>query len=168
VIFLTVGTTKFSFNRLLRGVDEAMNSLRTKERLVAQIGKSDYEFKYKNTDAFGQIPFNKMIDYLKKARIVITHGGPATIFLVLKHNKNKPLVIPRMKKFGEHVDDHQVYFTELFKKRRLIEVPFSGDKLVFRIVSHLKQPKAVKNMERLLPSKMLIEKLIDYTENIKR
>ena len=41
---------------------------------------------------------------------MITHGGAAAIMLGLKYQK-PVIVMPRLAKYGEHVDDHQLQIT---------------------------------------------------------
>ena len=50
-----------------------------------------------------------MNNLMEKADIIITHGGPATFMNVIANGK-RPVVVPRRKKFGEHVNDHQLDF----------------------------------------------------------
>lgn len=160
MIFLTVGTTKFPFNRLLKAVDEALISLNSKEELIVQKGESNYQFKYPKTQVFKEIPFNKMISYLKKARVVVTHGGPATIFLALRYGENKSFVVPRRKEFTEHTDNHQRFFVKYLAKKRLIKACFLGTDLVGELVSYVKEPEAFKNKVSFGPSNNLIQKLV--------
>ena len=167
MIFLTIGTTEFPFDRLLKAVDEAMCNLRLNEQLIVQSGVGDYQFKYPNVKVFKDLPFNKMVYYLKNARVVITHGGPATIFLALKYSQNKPLVVPRSEKFGEHVNNHQVIFTKDLSRRNLIKVLLPEEDLLNRIISHLDKPEKVERKGDLGGLNKLVEKLIDYTEKIK-
>lgn len=53
---------------------------------------------------------------MKDARIVITHGGPSSFIEALQFGK-VPIVVPRQEKYHEHVNNHQVDFTELIEKR---------------------------------------------------
>ena len=46
---------------------------------------------------------------IARARIVITHGGPASILQALSLDK-VPVVVPRSAAYGEHVDNHQIAF----------------------------------------------------------
>ena len=48
---------------------------------------------------------------VREAAVVVCHGGPGTIMLASTLGK-RPIVVPRRKRFGEHVDDHQCAFTE--------------------------------------------------------
>lgn len=57
-----------------------------------------------------------MVENVSKARIVITHGGPASFIMPLQMGKI-PIVVPRQKKYNEHVNDHQVEFVEQVAKR---------------------------------------------------
>jgi len=169
MIFMTVGTTKFPFDRLLKAVDEVMLKLQTKEELIVQKGETNYQFKYPKTQVFKEIPFDKMISYLKKARVVVTHGGPATIFLALKHSRNKPLVVPRYKDAGDHVDNHQVFFSEFLKKKGLIEAVFPQENLVERIKNYMLKPKSLTKNKKYHSSKEnLVEKLVNYTQSLKK
>ena len=42
-------------------------------------------------------PYREMMDLVKTARIVITHGGPSSIMPVLQESKI-PIVVPRQQK----------------------------------------------------------------------
>lgn len=57
-----------------------------------------------------------MIKNVEEARIVITHGGPASFIMPLQIGKT-PIVVPRQHKFGEHVNNHQVEFARNVEKR---------------------------------------------------
>ena len=62
------------------------------------------------------------------ADIVITHGGTGAIIGAVKKGK-KVIAVPRMAKYGEHVDDHQFQLIEQFKEMQLIEVCYQMDEL---------------------------------------
>lgn len=166
MIFLTVGTTRFSFDRLLKTVDEAMCNLRLNEQLIVQSGVSDYQFKYPNVKVFKDLPFNKMVYYLKNARVVITHGGPATIFLALKYAQNQPLVVPRLVGLNEHVNSHQEIFTVSLAQKGLIKTILPSQKLKEGLAIYLKKPNMVKDKRNLEPDQKLIQNLISYTERL--
>ena len=53
---------------------------------------------------------------IQKARIVITHGGPASFIMALQEGKT-PIVVPRMSKYNEHVNDHQLDFSLAVNER---------------------------------------------------
>ena len=53
---------------------------------------------------------------VEDARIVITHGGPASFIMPLQIGKT-PIVVPRQHKYNEHVNDHQVEFSRNVAER---------------------------------------------------
>ena len=117
-IFITLGSQKFQFNRLLKIVDELCEKGTVDaEDVFAQIGYSDYlprNFNYKkfmNRDEFNM--------EMSKAEIVITHGGTGAIIGAVKKGK-KVIAVPRRAKYGEHVDDHQLQLVGQFKEMNLI------------------------------------------------
>ena len=58
-----------------------------------------------------------MDDFVKNARIVVTHGGPCCYIEVVNLGK-VPIVVPRLHALGEHVDDHQLEIGRELKKQR--------------------------------------------------
>jgi UDP-N-acetylglucosamine transferase subunit ALG13 len=68
---------------------------------------------------FDFISYEEMSDYIEKADLIITHSGTGSVLTPLKLGK-KVIVCSRLKKFGEHVDDHQQELTEVLKKENYI------------------------------------------------
>ena len=62
---------------------------------------------------------NKFIEIIKESEIIISHGGAGTLINCLKYGK-KPIVIPRLKKNLEHINDHQKEFCYELNKKKLI------------------------------------------------
>lgn len=114
MIFVTVGTHEQPFNRLVKAVDELKRDGIIVEDVIMQTGFSTYEPKYCQWSKL--IPYQQMIKNVEDARIVITHGGPASFIMPLQIGKT-PIVVPRQKKFDEHVNDHQVEFSKNVAER---------------------------------------------------
>ncbi|WP_346207828.1 glycosyltransferase [Caldifermentibacillus hisashii] len=117
MIFVTVGTHEQPFNRLIQEVDILVDKGIIKEEVIIQTGYSDYipnSCKYKK-----MLSFQDMNTLTKDARIIITHGGPASILLAYSYGK-VPVVVPRQKKYGEHVDNHQLLFCKRLEKEKKI------------------------------------------------
>lgn len=112
MIFVTVGTHEQQFNRLVEYMD--LWAKDHKEKVVIQTGYSTYEPKYCEWSKL--FPYDEMVNMVNKARIVITHGGPSSFIMPLQIGKI-PIVVPRQKKFDEHVNNHQVDFCNKVKKR---------------------------------------------------
>ncbi len=109
MIFVTVGTHEQGMERLLIELDRLIGEKEIQDEVVAQIGYSLYKpknYKYKD-----MISYDEMDEMVRRASIVITHGGPGSIFHVIQNGK-VPIVVPRNPNFNEHVDDHQILFTK--------------------------------------------------------
>lgn len=124
MIFVTVGTHEQPFNRLIKEVDTLKKNGVIEEDVVMQIGFSTYEPEYCKWSRF--LTNSKMEQYMEKSRIVITHGGPATFMSVVSKGK-VPIVVPRLKKYNEHVNDHQLEFV------RAVQMKFGNILLVEEI-----------------------------------
>jgi len=120
MIFVTVGTHEQQFNRLIEYIDKMKESGKIEDEVVMQIGYCTYEPKYCKWDKL--IPYSQMEKNVKEARIVITHGGPATFIMPL-HLGKTPIVVPRQHAFDEHVNDHQVEFSQEVSKRMGTIIP---------------------------------------------
>lgn len=114
MIFVTVGTHEQPFNRLIKKVDELVADGTITEPVVMQTGFSTYVPKH--CEWHKMLSYDEMKRCIDEARIVITHGGPASFIEVLQTGKI-PIVVPRLTEFGEHVNDHQEEFVKLIKKR---------------------------------------------------
>ena len=103
-IFVTVGTAHFP--RLVEKMDEISKMLDLK--VIMQIGKTNY--KPKNTEYFDFLDNEKFRELIKRAKIVISHAGVGSIMTILEEGKPL-LLVPRLKKYGESIDDHQIEIT---------------------------------------------------------
>lgn len=114
MIFVTVGTHEQPFNRLVKHLDNLVMDGKIMEEVFIQTGYSTYIPKHCEWSRF--LPYREMEDKVSCARIVITHGGPASFIMPLQLGKI-PVVVPRQEKFGEHVNDHQLDFCREVEKR---------------------------------------------------
>ena len=115
MIFVTVGTHEQAFDRLVRYIDELKGSGVIEDEVVIQTGYSTYEPQHCTWDKF--YPYQKMVAYVNEARIVVTHGGPSSFIMPFQVGKI-PVVVPRQKKFDEHVNDHQLEFAKEVQQRQ--------------------------------------------------
>lgn len=126
MIFLVLGTQKFQLNRLLIQVDELISNGLITQEVVAQIGNSDYKplnFRY-----FRFLDKERFDDYISRASIIVSHSGVGTIITALK--AGKPVVVfPRLKKYGEHVDNHQLNIAKAFEKKNYVLCCYEHDSL---------------------------------------
>ena len=113
-----------------------------KEELIVQRGYTKCK-NSKRIKAFDFIPLDEMEEYISKADLVISHGGVGTIFSAIKKGK-KVIAVPRLEKYGEHINDHQIEICEELEKEGYILYYKDGidslDKLIKKIKNiNLKQ-----------------------------
>ena len=134
MIFVTVGTHEQPFDRLIQKVDELKRDGVIQEEVIIQTGYSTYV--PQNCQWSKLIPYSQMVKNVADARIVITHGGPASFIMPLQIGKI-PVVVPRKHQYGEHVNDHQVEFAGNVAQRMGNIIPvFEIDELENVIASY--------------------------------
>ncbi len=117
MIFVTVGSRNYPFDRLFKKLDELYENKKIKEKMFAQIGTSSYKPKYfEYKDFISPEEFQKKIN---EADIVITHGASGSIMKALNANK-KVIVVTRLEKYGEHINDHQIQNNEAFAENHYV------------------------------------------------
>ena len=117
MIFVTTGSQRFPFNRLLQKIDRLIEEGIIREEVFAQIGASDYQPKHYDYCAF--LDRDGFAERIRQCRMVITHGGTGVIIGAVKQGK-KVIAVPRLAAYGEHVDDHQVQLLREFDGMNLI------------------------------------------------
>lgn len=160
MIFVTVGTHEQPFNRLVKYIDELKEKGFIEEEVIIQTGFSTYEPKYCKWSKL--FPYQEMLKNVEEARIVITHGGPSSFIMPLQIGKI-PIVVPRKKKFDEHVNDHQVDFAKAVEERQgniivvekindLKDIILNYDSIVATMPADLNSNNATfnKELERLV------------------
>ena len=133
MIFVSVGTHEAPFDRLLRAVGE----LRIDEELVVQYGPS--EVRCDGAVEFDYLPFDSAVDYVRGARVVVTHAGVGSVMLALANGK-RPVVMARLRQFGEHVDDHQLELASRLDAAGLVELVGDGASLTMALARGAEAP----------------------------
>lgn len=129
MIFLTVGT-QFPFDRLVRAVDEAVQSARFDDEVFAQIGRSSYRPRcFPSVQTLGAVEFTQR---MMESSAVVSHAGIGTILSALDHERPL-LVMPRRKAFGEVVNDHQVATGQRFSSAGLVLLAQDEGEVVTRM-----------------------------------
>jgi len=159
VIFVTVGSQKFQFNRLLRAIDKLVEKGDIQEEVFAQSGACDYAPKYYSSQPFlDRDDFSKEID---QCDLVITHGGTGAIVGALKEGK-KVIAVPRLAKYGEHVDDHQCQLIEQFTKANLI----SGCENIEQLGSIIKEIREREFNQYVSNTKLYLNTIDNYIKSL--
>ena len=138
MIFVTVGNDFRPFDRLLKKMDEIAPSL--PEEVLMQRGYSTYC--PQNTESFDFVPLQSATEYLLKSRLVVSHAGIGTIILCKGHGIPL-LILPRRKKFGEHMNDHQLEIVQALEVRKggQIRVLYEEDQLKEKILEQLAEER---------------------------
>ncbi len=119
MIFVTVGNHNQPFTRLFRELDQLVSDRKLTERIVCQTGYTDFTF---HSDVFESRAFFTMAEFhslVSISDVYITHAGHGSILNGLKHLK-KPVVVPRLKRWAEHTNDHQLDIVRELAKDNLI------------------------------------------------
>lgn len=151
MIFITLGSQKFQFDRLLKAVDELVANGTIKEPVFAQSGYSDYQPKHYAFKQF--LDRDEFAEQMGKADIVITHGGTGAIIGAVKKGK-KVIAVPRLARYGEHVDDHQLQLLKEFKQMDIICVCDDCSQLAASLdeVRHAEYKPFVSNTKTIIDS----------------
>ena len=111
MIFVTVGSRNYQFDRLFKKLDELYEDGTLTEKMFAQIGTSTYVPKhYKYKDFITPEEFEQKIE---EADIVVSHGASGSIMKALNAGK-KVIAVTRLEKYNEHINDHQIQNNEAF------------------------------------------------------
>ena len=156
LILVTLGTQLQPFTRLL----DAIENSNIDEEIIVQAGCTKYESKKMKILDF--ISYEKMEELVKKARIIITHGGTGSIVEPLK--KGKVIIgCARLKKYGEHVDDHQTELISIFSEEGHILEYKDGDNM-YEVIEKSKNftpKKYISNTQNFI---QLLKEEIDRRE----
>lgn len=121
MIFVSLGTHERPFYRLVKAVERLIAEGKIEEKVVVQLGFTDY--KPKQITSYKYIEQKKYESLLKKADIIITHGGSGSILTALSSGK-KVIAVPRLKRYGEHVNDHQLQIVKEMEKHGKVVVVY--------------------------------------------
>jgi len=151
VIYVTVGTDTHDFSRLLKAMDDIARF----KTVVIQTGHSTYQPRHAQWFHFA--PTEKITTLFKEADIIVTHAGAGSIMRSLMVGK-VPIVVPRLKKFKEHINNHQLDLAHSLGKRKQVVVVLNTDDLSKNIK---------KRRHKKQTSNPLLKKLEHYLEGLK-
>ena len=140
MILVMLGTQNNDFHRLLDEVEKNIENGNINEEVIVQAGYT--KFISDKMKIFSMTSKENLKDLIKKADLIITHAGVGSIEMSLEQNK-KVIAVPRLKKFKEHVNDHQKDIEGEFNKRGWI--------IGINDVSELSV--ALKKVKRFIPKK---------------
>lgn len=112
LVFVTAGTDHHRFDRLMNWTERWLTGRRDAGAAdvdcVVQHGSSRAPQGARTAEL---LPQDEVLGLMGRATVVVTQGGPGSI-MDCRESGTMPIVVPRRSSLGEHVDDHQVAFTE--------------------------------------------------------
>lgn len=158
MILVTLGTQDKPFNRLLEAVQKQIDNGNIKDKVVVQAGLT--KFKSDDMVIYDLIPYEEFDKLVSECDLLITHGGVASILNGIKNGK-KVIAAARLKKYGEHTNDHQLQIINNFSEAGYILKLDDFDKLdeVLKQVKKFKPKKYISNTQNF------IKQIEDYIDN---
>ena len=113
MILVLLGTQNNSFHRLLEEVQKNIDNGNIQEEVIVQKGYTN--FSSNEMTIYEQLPLDEIKKLIDNADLVITHGGVGSIINSIQKGK-KVIAVPRLKKYKEHVNDHQLDIVKSFNE----------------------------------------------------
>ncbi|MFP7492547.1 PssE/Cps14G family polysaccharide biosynthesis glycosyltransferase [Terribacillus saccharophilus] len=126
MILVVLGTHELPFTRLLEEVERLKRENIITDEVVVQAGHTKFESDLLTIKPF--VNYEVMDQLMEEARLVITHAGTGSVISALKKGK-KVIAAARLKKYGEHNDDHQLQLLSIFLEQQHILSWGDGDDL---------------------------------------
>jgi UDP-N-acetylglucosamine transferase subunit ALG13 len=118
VVFVTVGNARQGFSRLVSAVDALCGSgAFGAEPVLVQRGHTSGE-PLAHCQSVDFLPSDEFERHLGDASLVVCHGGTTQLFAI--RLGKVPIVMPRLRRFGEHVNDHQVQLVQALAAEGLV------------------------------------------------
>ncbi|MFC8619298.1 glycosyltransferase [Micromonospora purpureochromogenes] len=114
-IVVVLGThDRFGFPRLLRRLIEV---LPPEAEVLWQVGST--VIPRMPAGARREVPYAEMQQAMREADVVVTHAGAGSALAAIRSG-HRAVFVPRRRRYGEHVDDHQVAMARELDRRGLV------------------------------------------------
>ena len=124
MIFVTLGTHEQPFERAL----DLVAGLADRDELLIQHGATHARPGLPHVEWLDYLEWEPLTASMRDAEVVITHAGVGSAVTAIRAGK-KPVLVPRLARFGEHVDDHQLQLAERLADFGLAVACGPGDRL---------------------------------------
>jgi UDP-N-acetylglucosamine transferase subunit ALG13 len=133
------------FTRLVEEMDRIAEQI--DEEVVMQIGSTSYRPRKARWFAFATQ--DEMEKLCEQARIVVSHAGAGSVLTALSHKR--PLVVmPRLRKHGEAIDDHQIELAEALSEAGVLLVAHNAGLLSAKLEAAASITLPVPSRSRLI------------------
>jgi UDP-N-acetylglucosamine transferase subunit ALG13 len=157
MVFVTAGT-QLPFDRLVEAIDNiAAEYIGVK--FIVQALKSNY--KAKNIEVVSFLSSVDFANAFNNAELIISHAGMGTIISALE--KKKPIIVmPRLFRFNEHRNDHQLGTARQMDLGGYVYVAYHEGELMTTFKKMWPNDLKIRNVIGDEPSKEFIKSLDDY------
>lgn len=163
--FVSVGNATQPFHRLIAAVSRIASTL--PQPVVVQHGNTPWP----GVTGCNAKPFVEMGEFerlVMQAELLILHAGAGSVIHALRAGKI-PVVMPRLEKYGEVVDDHQRELSHALAEAGKIIVAEEPDDLPRAVAEAMKRQKQNQPMVAESPMAVLVrEKLRQYAEALNK
>lgn len=153
LILVTVGSHYQGFERLIKKMDEIAGKV--DEKIIMQTGYTKY--KPINSQYFDFAEYSKIKQLNNDARIIVSHAGVGSILTALEQRTHL-IIVPRLKKYDEVVDDHQLEIARQLSGNPNVTVLYDVENLEkflnsdFSFVEEYNGEKLVYSLMNYIPS----------------
>lgn len=151
MIFATVGSTQIPFERFVNALAALPG-----EELFVQHGPVPAPPGVARSTDFMQFP--ELVESMGQADAVVCHAGAGSILCALRAG-HVPVVVPRLKRFGETVDDHQVELAAVLAGEGRVTQVEDLDRLA-ELVESAPPRQPVERREGLLPIQVAVREAL--------
>lgn len=147
MIYVTVGTMFLDFPRLIRKMDAIAAG--SGERIIVQTGLG-------NTfpaqcEHFAFKPREEVLELQRQARVIVCHAGIGSVLDALEVRR-PIIVVPRLTKFREHMNDHQLDIAQAVARRRWGRMILDIDELPAACAAPPEAPQSYRPAKQRLVS----------------
>jgi UDP-N-acetylglucosamine transferase subunit ALG13 len=136
-LVVTVGTDHHPFHRLMRWIDDLIaGGVIPGHQVLVQFGSSQ---RPSNALVQALLPRPELLALMAQADVVVGHGGPGVI-MDARSMGRRPIVVPRLARLGEVIDDHQVAFSRRLAESDMVVLAEESETLVAAVRRGLAEP----------------------------
>lgn len=146
-VVVTVGTDHHPFSRLITWMDRWAQD-NSAYRVTIQHGTSTPP---EYAEGVALMSRTELMDLLERADAVVCQAGPGSILDARRAGK-VPIVVPRLQRLGEVVDDHQVAFAWAMAARGEAIVATTAEEVHFHLSAALADPTSVRRPPAASPA----------------
>ncbi|MBA2874605.1 PssE/Cps14G family polysaccharide biosynthesis glycosyltransferase [Thermaerobacillus caldiproteolyticus] len=149
MILVVLGTHELPFTRLLKEVERQIINGNIQDEVIVQQGHTRYQSPYMKMITFTS--YEEMERLYREAAFIITHGGTGSITTGVKMGK-KMIAAPRLTKYGEHNDDHQLEIVQQFEKTGHILAWYDGEDFgnILKKIDHFEPVPFVSGKNKII------------------